>query len=106
MNDIRRKVIRQVKDSKFNLYSYVHPTSVIASNSIIGEGNIILEKCIVQPYVVIGEGNIFWSNVNVSHHDLIGDFNYFSPSVSLSGNVTIHNNCFFGNNCVIRKGIF
>lgn len=105
MNNVRKKVFDNIIKKGYIIISYIHPSSNIAENIEMSTGNIILEDVLIQPYVKIGQGNIIWSNVNISHHAVIGDYNYFSPMVSLSGNTVIKNNCFFGNNCVIKNGI-
>lgn len=105
MNMNRKNVFEKCKKHGYSILTYIHSTAIIASNVELGEGNIILEKSIIQPFTKIGKGNIFWSNVNISHDDMIGDFNFFAPSSSVAGFVKIGNNCFFGNNCTIRNGI-
>ncbi len=103
MNDIRKEVFGRIRSMGYELASFIHPTAHVASNSRLGEGNIILEGTLIQPFVTVGSGNVFWSNVNISHHTRIGDFNYFAPSASLSGNVLVDSNCFFGNNCTVKN---
>lgn len=103
MNQIRRDIHQRIKDMGFQIGSFIHPSARIADNSTLGEGNIILENTLIQPFVTIGNGNVFWSNVNISHHTVIGDFNFFAPSSSLSGNVKVMDYCFFGNNSTVKN---
>lgn len=107
MNDVRKKMFFTCKAKGYNIASFIHPTCVIAKNVILGEGNIILENSIIQPFVKIGNGNLLWHNVKISHDDKIGDFNMFAQNASLSGFVNVGQNCFFGNSSVVldRKNI-
>ena len=105
MNLIRKHIYEKCKKYGYKIMSYVHSSAIIAKNAILGEGNIILERAVIQPFVKIGIGNIIWSNANISHDDTIGNFNFFAPASTLAGNVKVGNNCFFGNNCTIRNGV-
>ena len=80
---------------------------VVSKDIVLGEGNIILENTIIQPFVEIGAGNLFWHNVKIAHDDKIGSFNTFAQNTSVAGVVNIGNNCFFGNSSIIlnRKNI-
>ena len=105
MNQIRKTVFSFLKDRGVNICSYIHPSAVIAKNVILGEGNIVLERTVLQPFSELGDGNILWSNVNISHHDKIGDFNYFSPGSTIAGRVEIGNLNFFGANCTVSNDV-
>lgn len=104
MNSLRKHVFLVLKDKGYSIASYIN-SSAIVKNVSLGEGNIILECTIIQPFVSIGVCNIFWSNCTICHHSKIGDFNFYAPSVSSAGNVTIGNNCFMGNNSSINNKI-
>ncbi|URN94009.1 MAG: acetyltransferase [Candidatus Pristimantibacillus lignocellulolyticus] len=103
MNTIREKLYRKIKKYGYRVINYIHSTAVISSNSVIGEGNIIMENVVVAPYSTIGSGNIIWNSVNVSHNNVVGNFNSLSVGTSLSGFVEVGNNCFLGNNCTVKN---
>lgn len=105
MNQVRKSVFEFLKGQGVNICTYIHPSAVIAKNVILGEGNIVLENSVLQPYVELGDGNIIWSNVNISHHDKIGDFNYFSPGATVAGRVQIGTFNFLGANCTISNDV-
>lgn len=106
MNQVRKSVFSFLKEKGITVCSYIHPTAVIAQNAVLGEGNIILERVVVQPFAELGDGNILWSNVNISHHDKIGDFNYFAPGAVIAGRVEIGSENFFGANCTVKNDIY
>lgn len=107
MNDVRKKMFFACKKRGYNIASFVHPTAVVSKDIVLGEGNIILENTVIQPFVEIGAGNLFWHNVKIAHDDKIGSFNTFAQNTSVAGVVNIGNNCFFGNSSIIlnRKNI-
>lgn len=105
MGQIREKVFMQCKEMGYNFASYIHPSAIIAGDVRMGEGNIILESTLVQPFVQIGNCNLIWYGVKIAHNDVIGDFNTLAGNTSLSGEVVIGNHCFLGNSCIVRDSV-
>ncbi len=103
MNDVRKGLFRQCKEAGYDIASYIHSSCVVHTDDI-GEGNVLLENCLVYPFVCIGDGNLMWDHVVISHDCVVGDFNTFAGSSDLSGYVTVGNNCFLGKGCVVRNG--
>jgi sugar O-acyltransferase (sialic acid O-acetyltransferase NeuD family) len=105
MNETRRSVFLWLKEHKVEILSYIHPSATIATNATIGEGCVILEHVIIQPFSKLGDGNILWNGTNISHHSFIGNYNWFAPSVTLSGRVKVYDKCFFGSGSVCKNDI-
>lgn len=101
MNDVRKKIWKECKENGYTIASIIHSSSTIHTEDI-GEGNIILENVVIQPFVSIGVGNLIWPSVTIGHDCKLGDFNTLAGNVSLSGFVNIGDNCFIGNSCVFR----
>ena len=101
MNDVRKNVYMQCKEKGYTMASYIHSSCSIHSNDI-GEGNILLENCLVYPYAKIGNGNLMWDHVLISHDCTVGDFNTFSSYADLCGYVKIGNNGYFGKHCILN----
>ena len=105
MNNIRKKVYRQVKNAGFEICSFIHPSSVIADNVSLGEGSIVMANTIIEPFVKIGDCNIFWSNAVITHNNNIGNFNFFGAGCTIAGECEIGDCCFFGTNATVRNNI-
>lgn len=105
MNQIRQMVADKIRQKGFQLASLVHPTAVIADNAAIGDGSIIFEGVVVEPFAALGVANIVWCNSSISHHVRMGNYNYVAPGVSISGDVLIGSNCFFGSNSTVKNGV-
>ena len=102
MGNIRKDVFWSVKEKGYQVASFIHSTCSIHSNDI-GEGNILLENCLIYPFAKIGSGNLLWDHVLISHDCVVGDFNTFSSYADLCGYVTIGSNGYFGKHCVIQE---
>lgn len=104
MNKIREKIFFKCKNKGYNISKFIHSTAFVQTDSI-GEGTIILERTLIQPFVTIGLANLIWYNVSVAHDDIIGNFNTLAGSTSLCGFVKIKNNCYLGNRCMVFDNV-
>ena len=102
MNSVREKVYKRCKSDGYKITSYIHSSS-ITNNSILGEGIVILENCIIGPFSKLCVNNLIWNNCNIGHDNEIGNFNMIAGSSSTCGFVRINNNCFIGNSSVIKE---
>lgn len=105
MNSVRQKKFLECEKLGYNMPSFIHPTAIIAPNSKIGKGNIIMERAIVQPFVEIGNSNILMSNAIITHDTVVNNFNTISASCTVAGFVNIGNNCFIGANSTVHNNI-
>lgn len=101
MNQVRQAVYQKCKDFGYTVASYIHSSCSIHTDNI-GEGNILLENCLLYPYSKLGNGNLLWDHVLISHDCVVGDFNTFSSYADLCGYVKIGNNGYFGKHCILN----
>ncbi len=101
MNDVRKKMYFECKEKGYTIASYIHSSCSIHTEDI-GEGNILLENCLLYPYSKLGNGNLLWDHVLISHDCVVGDFNTFSSYADLCGYVKIGNNGYFGKHCILN----
>lgn len=102
--DLREKAFTLLNSYGYRLQNLIHPSAVISTPNL-GLGNIILENCVIGYKAKLGDGNIMWSLSSINHHNIVGSFNNFSPGSSTSGNVTIGDHCFLGNNSTYKNKI-
>ena len=104
MNQNREQIFYRLQQDGWNLPNYIDETAVVRSK-VMGKANIILEGAIISTQASIGHGNIFYPHSNLAHHSVLGDFNYLSIAATISGHVTVGNNCFFGANSTTKDKI-
>lgn len=100
----RKKMFDKVKNKKYEIINYIH-SSVVTHNLTIGEGNIILAGCIIEPNVIINNNNVIWSMSLIGHDSTLGSHNYISAKCLISGQTTISNLCFIGNGVTMINGL-
>ena len=104
MNKIREKVFYECKEKGYSIASFIHSSCSVHSGKL-GEGNILLEHCLIYPFSEIGDGNLLWDHVLISHDCRVGNFNTFSSYADLCGYVKIGNNGYFGKHCILNDGM-
>lgn len=85
--------------------SYVHESSYIDEDVMIGEGTKIWHFCHVQSGAKIGNNCSLGQNVNISNNVMIGNGVKIQNNVSVYEGVTIEDNVFLGPSCVFTNDL-
>lgn len=101
-----RQLLAEVfRSAEISLPSIVHPTAVVASSVIVGEGTQILANSVVAADATLGELCIINNSVNVDHECIIGDGVHLAPGAVLCGCVTVGENSMVGAGAVVMPRI-
>ncbi len=84
---------------------YVHPSSYIDENVVIGDDTKIWHFCHVQSGARIGRGCSFGQNVNISNNVIVGDYCKVQNNVSLYEGVKLEEGVFCGPSCVFTNDL-
>ena len=84
---------------------YVHPSSYVDEDVVIGEGTKIWHFCHVQSGARIGRECSLGQNVNVSNHVIVGDYCKIQNNVSLYEGVELEAGVFCGPSCVFTNDL-
>lgn len=77
---------------------FVHPTSIVADNAVIGEGTKIWVNCQIREDAVIGSHCILSKDTYIDHAVRIGSYVKIQNGVSIYSGVTIEDSAFIGPN--------
>ncbi len=105
INKLRERIVKEVKAKKYNLVSYVHPSSIIAKDVEIKENTFIFENVTIQPFTKLEENLIIWSNATICHDTIIEKNCFIGANSCINGFVKIGQNSFIGANSTIRNNI-
>ena len=93
---------RLPKETKY--FTYIHPTAQLLAKDIrIGEGSFIGANCVLTYNIKIGNHAILNRAVNIGHDCRIGQYFSAMPGSVVSGNVTIYDLVYMGNNSSIKE---
>ena len=84
---------------------YLHPSSYVDEDVLIGEGTKIWHFCHIQSGAEIGKNCSFGQNVNISNHVKIGDGVKVQNNVSIYEGVELENCVFCGPSCVFTNDL-
>ena len=105
MNRVRQERFEAAKSLGYRLISHVSPRASVWPDLQVGENCLILDECVVHPYVEIGDDTIIWSGSHVGHGSTVGNHCFIASRSALSGDVTVGDRSFLGTNCTIRDGV-
>jgi len=105
MNGLRERVMSEIKESGYNLISYVHPNSGAPADMKTGENTFIMNNVNIHPRVTLGDGVFVWSGAMIGHHSEIGSYSWITSSASIGGNVCVGKNCFLALNSNISHSV-
>ena len=105
LGEVRRDLYLRYSGLGYEFTNYIHPSASIDKNSVMGSGNIIFERVIIQKRVRLGNGNLIWPRAIISHDDTVGDFNTFCANSVIAGFVNIASCSFFGTSSVVKDKI-
>lgn len=101
----RMRIFNYFKELGFSFINAVHPSAIVASEVILGEGVQIMAGSIIQPGCHIGENCIINTGTSVDHDCCIGSHVHLAPGVTLSGSVEIGAGVHVGTGAIMIQGI-
>jgi sugar O-acyltransferase (sialic acid O-acetyltransferase NeuD family) len=90
-NAVRKKVIESLPEN-LEWATVIHPSAIIASETKIGKGSIILANSVIGMQTIIGEFCIVDAGVIVDHECEIGAFCHLSIGTCVGSNSKISSN--------------
>ena len=100
----KNKLFDRLK-TKFEFYTFVHSSCVLAPGASVGDGAILFPGCILDTNASVGENSILHIGVRLAHDSIIEPNSFCAPSVSISGNSKIGSRCFVGINTTVMNSI-
>lgn len=88
-----------------SFFTFIHPTSIMGNDVVIGEGSFVGAYTIVTSNVTIGAHAILSRGNHIGHDTQIGNYFSMMPGSIVSGNVNIENSVYIGTNSSIREKI-
>lgn len=86
-------------------FTFIHPTALIMDKVEIGEGSFIGAYSILTTNIKIGPHSILNRGNHIGHDCMIGSYFSAMPGAIVSGNVTIYDLVYMGNNSSIRENL-
>lgn len=101
----RRTVFDVMKAKGYTFATVVHPSAIVASHVILGEGAQVMAGAVVQVGTTIGANTIINTRAGVDHDCTIGTHVHIAPGATLSGSVRVGSGCHIGTGANFIQGL-
>ena len=101
-NHVRRRIAGELK---VHWHTAIHPSAVISTSAVIGEGSVIMPLAVVQAEAIIGAHCIINTAAVVEHENRLGDYVHVSPNAALGGNVWVGDDSHIGIGACVRNNV-
>lgn len=102
---LRKKIYQDFKSRGYQFATVIHPSAVMASDVLIGEGAQIMAGAVIQTGARIGDNAIVNTGATVDHDCYIGSHVHVAPGVTLSGGVEVGEGAHIGSGATVINGI-
>lgn len=99
---IRRMIVERLN---CEFFTAIHPSTIISSSSMIGEGSVVMQGAIIQAEAKIGRHCIINTKASIDHECVIGDFVHIAPGCTISGDVHIGEGTWVGVGSTVIQGV-
>lgn len=102
---LRHKIAERIENAGGKYATIIASDASVSKYATIGEGTVILHKCVVNADVKIGKNSIINTMANIEHEVEIGDFCHISTGVMVNGMTKVGNDTFIGSGSVLYNCI-
>ena len=102
---IRHKIAERIDKAGGKLAIIIASDATVSKYATIGEGTVILHKCVVNADAKIGKNCIINTMANIEHEVEIGDFCHISTGVMVNGMTKVGNDTFIGSGSILYNCI-
>lgn len=102
---LRAGIYYKFKKLGYSFRQVIHPTAIIASDCILGEGVQVMAGAVVNTGTKIAEDSIINTGAVVDHDCVIGSHVHVAPGATLSGGVHVGDGSHIGAGATIIQGV-
>ena len=102
---IRHKIAERIEKAGGKFATIIASDASVSKYAIVGEGTVILHKCVVNADAKIGRNCIINTMANIEHEAEIGDFCHISTGVMVNGMAKVGSDTFVGSGSILYNCI-
>lgn len=103
--ELRKRIYENFKSKGYSFTSVIHPSAVVASDVILGEGIQVMAGAIIQTSSQIGNNSIINTRSSVDHDCVVGSHVHVAPGVTLSGGIKVGDGVHIGSGATIIQQV-
>lgn len=102
---IRKSISVRLIDHGLAPFTVVHPSALIGSQTVIGDGAVICAGVVISTNVSIGRQAHINPSATIGHDTAIADFVSINPAATVSGEVLLEEGSLIGAGSTILQGL-
>lgn len=102
--EARRRLSEELDGAGWHPTSVAHPRALVAPESRVGEGGLLLANAYISSSVTLGLHCQVHYNATVGHDAVLDDFVTVYPGANVSGSVHLEEGVTVGSNAVVLQG--
>ena len=100
----RRRVAERLALRGVQFMSLIHPSAVVASTAVIGQGSIVCPFAVISDSAKLGRCVLVNYHASLGHDSAVGDYAVMSPYAGLGGGAKIGDEVFLGLHASVGPG--
>lgn len=101
---VRRRVVERLRQGTGDPLSFVHPSTSLGSDVVLGAGCLVNAGAVITSHVAIGDHVDVHANASVGHDCILEPFASIFPAATVSGDVRIERGATVGAAAVVLPG--
>ncbi|AUD03097.1 acetyltransferase [Spirosoma pollinicola] len=103
---VRKRLIKMLNERrKVQPVNAIHDTATVSTLAILGHGNLLAAKVVVNPFAEIGQHCIIQSGTIVETKARIGDYVHIGTGCLINSGATVEEGAFIGTGATIVAGV-
>lgn len=103
---VRRRLVKMLNERrKVQPVNAIHDTATVSNLAILGHGNLIAARVVVNPFAEIGQHCIVQAGAVIDPKAKLGDFVHVGTGCIVNSNAVIEEGAFIGTGATIVAGV-
>ncbi|AKD57783.1 acetyltransferase [Spirosoma radiotolerans] len=103
---VRKRLVKMLNERrKVQPVNAIHDTATVSALAVIGHGNLIAARVVVNPFAELGQHCIIQAGVIIDAKAKVGDFVHIGTGCIINSNAIIEEGAFIGTGATIVAGI-
>ncbi len=103
--EARRHLVKLLEERGLRPATVVHPRAIIAPDTAVGLGCLVLGGAHVSSSVTVGAHSQVQYNATVGHDTVLGEFVTVYPGANVSGSVHLEDDVTVGSGAIVLQGL-
>lgn len=103
---VRKRLVKMLNERrKVQPVNAIHDTATVSALAVIGHGNLVAARTVVNPYAEVGQHCILQAGVVIESQAKLGDYVQIGPGSIINSGAVVEDGAFVGAGAVVVAGV-